>query len=229
MGDTTALKNIVNNKMHFMYNWGVASSGDTYGLEFCHMFWGAKDTEAIRSLLQGSISCLLGFNEPEIAGQSAMDPTDAANLWMEVVVPIQDTIPTLLTPAITSDSYGLPWLNAFMKACKNCKFTASAYHFYGTKAEDFVTYVTTFHNTFNLPVWVTEFAAWDFSGQNPQLSQGEVDAFMQTVTEWMDNTSFVEQYFAYGFVANMGNVGYTCQLMDGNGALTPLGEIYINN
>lgn len=70
---------------------------------------------------------------------------------------------------------------------------------------------------------------------------------MQTVTEWMDNTSFVEQYFAYGmhdplafgnckphfsisgFVANMGNVGYTCQLMDGNGALTPLGEIYINN
>jgi len=77
------------------------------------------------------------------------------------------------------------------------KINALAVHVYGTSAQDFIDYVTDFHQTFGYNIWVTEFACQDFSGGAP-CSYDEAFTFMREVTSWMDKTSFVDTYFAYG-------------------------------
>jgi len=77
------------------------------------------------------------------------------------------------------------------------KIDAIAVHVYGTSAQDFIDYVTDFHTTFGLYIWVTEFACQDFSGGTP-CSLDDAFVFMREVTSWMDKTSFVDMYFAYG-------------------------------
>jgi len=77
------------------------------------------------------------------------------------------------------------------------KINALAVHVYGTSAQDFIDYVTDFHQTFGYNIWVTEFACQDFSGGTPR-SYDDAFAFMREVTSWMDKTPFVDMYFAYG-------------------------------
>lgn len=77
------------------------------------------------------------------------------------------------------------------------KVDAIALHWYGTDAKDFIAYVTDMHNTFNKPIWVTEFACQNFAG-GAQCSWDQVFDFMRTVTSFMDGASFVQEYFAFG-------------------------------
>jgi hypothetical protein len=70
-------------------------------------------------------------------------------------------------------------------------------HFYGTEPQDFINYVTEVYNAFKIPVWVTEFACQNFGG-GEQCTAEQVQNFLQTVTEWMDKTTYVDAYFAFG-------------------------------
>jgi len=131
------------------------------------------------------------------------------------------------SPAVTSvPDVSIPWLQSFIAQCNGCQIDFVCMHYYGTDAQDFITYVTKFHQTFNKPVWVTEFAPWNFDG-TPQIDQQQVNAFMETVTQWMDSTDMVEHYFPFGVMPDMGStgVGSTCQLMNADGTLNALAEI----
>lgn len=77
------------------------------------------------------------------------------------------------------------------------KFDALALHWYDVGADNFIRYVEDFYQTFNLPIWVTEFACQNFNG-GPQCTQEEVFEFMATVTAWMDQAAYVQAYFAFG-------------------------------
>lgn len=75
---------------------------------------------------------------------------------------------------------------------------------------------------------------------------GQIFDFMGTVTSWMDNTTFVAHYAAYGmfltstfgscnidsalsgFLTNLNGVNGDDALMDTAGNLTPLGWAYVN-
>jgi len=83
------------------------------------------------------------------------------------------------------------------------------------------------HNTFNKKIWVTEFAAQNFGGSGGQANYGQVFDFMRKVTAFMDNTPWVENYFAFGAMHDMFNVNPANQLLAGNGHPTDLGRIYI--
>ncbi|KAF8803704.1 hypothetical protein BYT27DRAFT_7108977 [Phlegmacium glaucopus] len=210
-----------------VYTWNPASPPDLFGLEFIPMLWGySQISDFQRLVVPGYATHVLGFNEPDLNTQSGIDAWTAASLWQQYIQPLKNHGYTLVSPATTSAPSGKKWMQDFISACHGCTIDVVALHWYGTNAQAFIAYVTDFHTTFNRNIWVTEFACQDFAG-GPQADQDQVFAFMKTVTSWMDSTSFVEKYFAFGVMTDMGNVSPLNQLMNPDGTPTPLGWTYI--
>lgn len=57
---------------------------------------------------------------PEISGQSNIDPQTAASLWQQNIQPKKQLGYNLISPAVTSDAAGIPWLQQFFQACQGC-------------------------------------------------------------------------------------------------------------
>ncbi|KXN86345.1 hypothetical protein AN958_10207 [Leucoagaricus sp. SymC.cos] len=79
----------------------------------------------------------------------------------------------------------------------------------------------------NAPSGKTWMQSFDFTGQNQQCDYGKAFDFMRKVTQWMDNTWYVQHYFAFGVMHDMGNVDPVNQLMSSNGMPTDLGKLYL--
>jgi O-glycosyl hydrolase len=192
------------------------------------MLWGDKQKEQFRSIVKpGYAKKALGFNEPDIGSQSLMSPTAGVQLWREYMQPLKASGYTLISPAVTSGPTGRPWLSNFIAQCTGCSIDAIAVHWYGTDAQVFIKYLQETHAIYGRPLYVTEFACQNFTG-GAQCSADQIWSFMRTVTAFMDNTSWVVAYYAFGVMHDMGNVNYLNQLMAGNGGPTPLGFEYIN-
>ena len=69
---------------------------------------------------------LLAFNEPDISGQSNLDPTTAANLWMQEIQPWKKRGVRLGSPQIV---WNQDWLSQFMNICKSKGCTVGKYTF----------------------------------------------------------------------------------------------------
>jgi hypothetical protein len=96
---------------------------------------------------------------------------------------------------------------------------------YDTNATMFIEYITDFHNTFQRPIWVTEWACHSFTG-GPQCSQKQTNDFMATTQNFMDKTDWVERYSWFGAMPDP-PVSPVNALLDKNGNITPLGKQYI--
>jgi hypothetical protein len=192
------------------------------------MLWGNDQTADFQRLVVGGYAnAALGPNEPDLSGQSNLSPGDAASLWWKYMQPLKNQGYRLGSPAVTSGSSGKPWLQQFLdSSCAGCSVDFVTIHWYGTDAQAFIAYVQDFHTTFGKNIWVTEFACQDFAG-GPQADLAQINAFMKTVTEFMDGADYVEQYFAFGFMQNMGNVNPLDQLMGGNNLPNALGNLYL--
>ncbi|KAJ3564692.1 hypothetical protein NP233_g8135 [Leucocoprinus birnbaumii] len=201
-------------------------------MECCPMLWGSKQISDFTKLVKpGYAKCAMGPNEPNQSGQSDMSPSDAANLWQKYLQPLKKDGYYLVSPACTNAPSGITWMQSFLGDCKGCDVDALGLHWYGTEYEDFISYVTKFHNTFNKDIWVTEFACMNFaypvSDSAHQCNIDKVFTFMQKVTAWMDSTSYVKAYFAFGALTDMGNVNPTNKLMTGGQTPNALGKLYI--
>jgi len=192
------------------------------------MLWGTKQISAFTSLVKpGYANVALGFNEPDHPGQAEMGTGQAADVWRQYLAPLKNQGYYLVSPAVTSAPKGKTWLQGFMNACNGCNVDAIALHWYGTDAQAFIAYVQDFYNTFKKPIWVTEVACQSFSG-GPQCNAGQVSAFMNTITSWMDSTWYVERYCWFGAMPDLGNVNTLNGLMQGNGQPNALGANFIN-
>jgi hypothetical protein len=193
------------------------------------MLWGPKQLSQFKSLVKaGYADCVLGFNEPNQAGQSDLDPAYAAQLWIDNIQPLKALGYTLVSPAPTNAPSGKKWLQDFLKACNGkCTFDAVAVHFYGTDPNAMIEYLVDMHNTFGVNIWPTEFACQNFSG-GAQCSMDQVWKFFQTVKQWMEGQSWIDYYFAFGTLYDMGNVNPLNQLLGGDGNPTALGRYYIS-
>jgi hypothetical protein len=151
---------------------------------------------ASKAIAAGSTH-LLGFNEPDLASQSNLDYSTAAQGWTTYMEPFAGKA-KLVSPAVTNGGspMGLTWLKNFLGSCSSCTVDAVAIHWYnGGDAAAFKQYVSDAYAAGgNRPVWVTEFQA---SG-----SVAEQQAFLTEVMAWMDSSSMVERY-AY-FMASDG-------------------------
>ena len=121
---------------------------------------------------------------PQQADQSNMSPEDGASLWKRHLEPLKSRGMRLGSPAPSSAPSGKVWLQDWLEACaggcnpdfialrERASFKILAFQllflsflilgpwtdWYGTNASTFQAYLEDFHDTFQLPIWVTEWA-----------------------------------------------------------------------
>lgn len=195
----------------WVYRWNNTFN-TTLDWEYAPMAWGhmsANDTGDI-ALYVGKYNAthIMGFNEPDACdGQSGQ----YANLCdVDVAVSyyknLMKTGMRLVSPATREGGYGTnQWLYQFITkaTAQDVRIDAIAVHWYdwggvldGNANNDsaaqifarFQDYITNFQNTFNLPIWITEFNA------NPARSSATNAAFMALALPWLETQNSVERY-----------------------------------
>ncbi|MGC4750666.1 glycoside hydrolase family protein [Micromonospora sp. DT201] len=191
------------------YTWDVAHQGVTSpkGAEFVPMIWGAKSVTAsnLQRAKQNGRQ-LLGFNEPDLAGQAEMTVDQALELWPQ----LEATGLPLGSPAVAwgGDRPG-EWLDRFMAGAKQRGYRVDfiALHWYGG---DFTTadavnqlksYLQAVHDRYKLPVWLTEFALIDFSNGVRFPTQAQQAAFLTAATRMLGGLSWLHRYAWFGLPA----------------------------
>ncbi|MBN2525942.1 MAG: glycoside hydrolase family protein [Deltaproteobacteria bacterium] len=225
------------------YNWYFApdselgSQWSTYNVEFVPMRWG--DNYSIGDV-QGGIpdaaQVMLGFNEPNFFSQANLSATQAATMWPELEAVADAKGLKLVSPAVNFCGGGchsdgpVQYLNDFFKACDGCRVDAIAIHIYvgcdensdglkNNRAQWLINHVEMYKSAFDKPLWLTEFAC----SENP--SQAEQRAFLEDAVAYLESEPRIERYAWFaGRADNMVNV----DLLGSDGALTALGEAYVN-
>ncbi|KAF7352920.1 Glyco-hydro-cc domain-containing protein [Mycena venus] len=219
-------------KTGLIYSWNAdkVPGAEDLGFTYAPMLWGWKDTgDWFSKVTQGYAQIALGPNEPNELGQSNMDAWSGISIWKQYMRPLADKGYTLISPAMSSRPNGKDWMKTFMANCDDCKVSGIATHWYGTDLEEFKSYVTYWHDTYNLPVYVTEYADQDFNG-GPQATMDEIWAFMVGATSWLNSQDWVKAHCWFGAMEGMDNVNPLNKLMnDAGDAPNDLGYYFINN
>ncbi|KAL0572380.1 hypothetical protein V5O48_009583 [Marasmius crinis-equi] len=222
-GNDPALQYWQTSNSGIIYTWSPSAPQNTFGYTFAPMLWGENQIgDFTVQVHQGSALYVMGFNEPEIEGQATMTPQHGADLWKQYIQPMAGGS-KLVSPAVASTPQSKPWLTDFIKACDGCTIDIIAIHYYGTSADDLINYITDFHNTFQKPVWLTEFACQNFSG-GPQCSPDDIKLFMDKVKSFAETTDWLQQYCWYGAVVNDNSNN---SLMGSDGKPNALGLHYL--
>nr|XP_019044710.1 hypothetical protein I302_06623 [Kwoniella bestiolae CBS 10118]OCF23640.1 hypothetical protein I302_06623 [Kwoniella bestiolae CBS 10118] len=172
------------------YTWGPdpiippANSSGIWDIPFpfIPMLWGCTQSyiEPFQRALWSNFSNatltprreILGFNEPDHPQQAACTPQEAARVWREVLEPLRYQGYRVGSPAVTSGEAGRKWMRDWYEACMGgCKPDFLALHWYDLVPQNFIEHIQYYHNTYNLPIWVTEYASQNFSVFNPSTGQ----------------------------------------------------------
>ncbi len=177
------------------------------GTAFVPMIWGAADvTAGTLSQVRQEGPYLLGFNEPDMASQSNMTPSQALSLWPQLMA----TGMQLGSPAV-ADGGATPggWLDQFMSgaAARGYRVNFITLHWYGA---DFATgpavsqlesYLQAVYARYHLPIWLTEFALANFGGSPATPTQQQQAAFLTAATAMLQRLPYVQRYAWFGLQA----------------------------
>lgn len=198
-GVTTALADV---RAGWYYTWSSNTQGITAppGVEFVPLIWGPGSvTDAELNQAKALGTTLLGFNEPDMAGQANMSVERALDLWPR----LQATGMRLGAPAVAfgGDQPG-GWLDRFMSgaAARGLRVDFIPLHWYGSDFSRAATdhlrgYLQGVYNRYRKPIWLTEYALIDFTGPAPRYpNQAEQTDFVRNSTAMLQGLSFVERY-----------------------------------
>jgi RNA polymerase sigma factor (sigma-70 family) len=197
------------------YNWAPGNDDvpAAAGVEFVPMIWGRADvTDATLARARSEGTVLLGFNEPDMAGQANMSVEDALAAWPK----LQATDMRLGSPAVAygADADG-GWLDRFMTGAKGkgLRVDFITLHWYGSDfgpaaVGQFLGYVDAVHRKYGLPVWVTEFGLMNFGGSPKYPTGAQAAAFITGTTAGMQSRSYVERYAWFALPAVGDSVDY---------------------
>ncbi|MFF5294546.1 sigma-70 family RNA polymerase sigma factor [Paractinoplanes globisporus] len=191
------------------YNW-ASNNNDVpgpAGVEFVPMIRAKGDaTDAtIAQAKKESGGELLGFNEPDMAGQADMSVEDALAAWPK----LQATGLRLGSPSVAygGDTAG-GWLDRFMSGAKDKGYRVDfiTLHWYGSDFSaaavgQFLGYVDAVHKRYNKPIWVTEFGLMNFNGSPKYPSAAQLVTFIKGTTKGLQSRSYVERYAWFGLPA----------------------------
>ncbi|KAL1407101.1 hypothetical protein Q8F55_006515 [Vanrija albida] len=215
-------------------NWDVLLPGTSPNLsidaEFVPMIF-APSYLNNEFTLQAGWKLLLGYNEPDHVDPEVAVPTtpaDAARAWVELAK-LRTEGTKLVSPAVAGN---LDWLKEWFSLIpEDTRPDFLAVHVYTTTFDDFRRQVENYHDTFKLPIIVTEFAMTSFDPNvPPPQSMQQVHDFMGQTTAWLDATDWIERFAWFGAVRNAYNlhgVHEFNRLMDADGELTALGHQYV--
>jgi hypothetical protein len=89
-------------------------------IEYVYMFWGPSKmndwNDRVAEMNQNTPAYVLGFNEPDIESQANMDPSSAAQLYMDQINPWAIKGTKLGSPAI---AWSIDWMSAFLSEVDN--------------------------------------------------------------------------------------------------------------
>ncbi|KAJ8518600.1 hypothetical protein ONZ45_g4354 [Pleurotus djamor] len=213
-------------KVSWYYSW--SSWPTRTDLEFVPMLWGPSHVDEFarsidRTIRNNRVTSVLGMNEPQQAGQANISPEDGTALWLAHLEPLYARGIRLGSPAPSSAPSGKTWITSFLEVCAGrCTVDFIVLHWYGINATQFINYVIDFHETFQRPIWVTEWACHNFVDLNVQCSSDDVAAFLHETQSFMDNATFVERYAWFGAMRDMQDVNQANSLMDRNGRINAL-------
>lgn len=219
----------------WFYNWGNSTSdqmltfGEFYGFEFLPMAWNANyDANKIRNYIKTHPQCkyILAYNEPNLKDQARMTPRQAADAWPQLKALADELQVKLVSPAMnygTLENYGDPikWLDEFFSYVPKSDVCAIAIHCYMAYPSALKSYVERFYK-YDLPIWMTEFCAWDNDSHKPQNITEQRDFCAETVA-YMEADSHVERYA--WFIPRYNGYPYMA-LISGEDQLTEVGQVY---
>ena len=232
--DGTWNGNVIDLKAFWYYTWGTPEpSFSPQNCEFVSMFWGqsnvtAGNIAAVAALkASGQVKYVLGFNEPNNAGQSNMTVSQALALWPQ----LESIGLPLGSPA--TDWPTVQWFTDFMDSVSAEKLRVDfiPVHMYvGLDDVGFIQTLETLHAQYNLPIWITEFATADWNATtmaNNQYTPDQVLAFMQRLLPKLDSLSYVQRYSWFSGDPSSAAL-WPSALIDASGNLTALGTWYAN-
>jgi MYXO-CTERM domain-containing protein len=224
----------------WFYTWGTNPQGNTVPqtVSFVPMIWGSGNvTSTTLTQVKTEGSVLLGFNEPDMSGQSNLTPAQAIALWPQLVA----TGMRLGSPAVSANAQMTGgWLDTFMTSAKamNLPVDFICLHWYGgnfdptAAVSELQSYVEATHTKFNLPIWVTEFALTNFSGGVSYPTEAQQASFASGAVDMLEALPYVERYAWFALPpcdatgSSSCDAGNTRPLSVDGGALTEVGVAY---
>ena len=220
----------------WFYKW--SNNGDS-GLEreYTPMAWGKgaadddNDIEIIKNKYKSTH--LLAFNEPDDCnGQSGqygnMCVVDTSLTYYKNLL---KSGLRMVSPACRQDAV-FGWLNEFNSKAvdENIRIDVIAVHWYdwGSNPQNspnanpqdvfnrFVNYVESVHQTYGLPIWITEFNA------NRHRNEWVHRQFLQLALPYLEETDYIERYAFFPPTTQVAN------FFDDNNNFTQIGEFYYN-
>jgi len=228
---TTSTEEVGRLRLGWYYNWRPFPKIDSVpGVEFVPMFWSAQDVtdENLAAVNQSAATHVLGFNEPDMDGQSNMTPEECLELWPRLMTLKQ----RLGSPAPASAK----WLGKFMPEAKRrgLRIDFLCLHRYPDISDpnavgEIEAMIEDAHRKYGLPVWLTECGAADVTAwHQPQLSRptpGMANNFVKQLLAMLERLPAVERYA--WFAERVGEEYGLGTIFDLQASrITPLGEIY---
>ncbi|KAJ4325820.1 hypothetical protein N0V94_000381 [Neodidymelliopsis sp. IMI 364377] len=216
----------------WMYDWEAVIDGTPIsGLEYVPLLHSNQDwctsgwaTNVAAAQKNYKVSHVLSFNEPDQCGGggSCMSVDDAVKAHKKHIQPLASTL-KVGSPAVTngasegSQVKGMDWLKSFMSGCSDCKIDFVTAHWYSwDKADDFKKYMTNFHETFNKPVWITEFG----------VTEGDAPTFLKEILPWMDKQDWIERYAWHMAAPTTNEGGLKFLINEAGDALNEVGQAF---
>jgi|WetSurSiteA1Bulk_404760.scaffolds.fasta_scaffold00771_7 hypothetical protein len=228
------------------YNWSVtpetsvsAVYGD-YGFDFVPMAWNGSFNETqLRAFLTDhpDVKYLLAYNEPNFIEQANMTPSQAAANWPKLEAIADDFNLKIVGPAVnycgncvseggTTYTDPFKYLDDFFNACGDCRVDYVAVHCYMNTIGALSWYVNEFKK-YNRPIWLTEFAGWESNGNINDA--GDQESFLIGAVDFLESNPSVYRYSWFiGRTSGGPDVYPYIDLLDADGELTALGNIYVN-
>jgi hypothetical protein len=229
-GATTAL---TDSGVSWYYDWAAAPNGIAAptGVAYTPMIWGAAAaTTATLSAVRREGGTLLGFNEPDLAGQANLTVSQALALWPKLMATgLRLGSPAPADGAATAGS----WFDRFMKGAqaKGYRVDFIAVHWYGyglttaTAVARLKAYLAATYARWHKPIWLTEYALARFSPTPAYATAAQEAAFVKASAAMLDGLAYVERYAWFIFSPEyLGNPGSS--LYRAGGSPTTIGRAY---
>ncbi|WP_115718473.1 glycosyl hydrolase [Gallaecimonas mangrovi] len=236
---------LMSGKIAWWYNWSalpgnyVGSDYSQYGVEFVPMVWGTSlDENALRNYLSihPEVKYILGFNEPNSAGEADLTPQQAADNWYKIENIADEFNLKIVAPAVNysaggvdipgTDDDGNPfaYLDAFFADCSDCRVDYIAVHAYMSDPSYVEQYLAQFYSRYGKPIWLTEFNL--SKGDNTETIEQQMD-FLAEMTRWLENQSYIFRYAWFiGRTSGGASAAPYVDILGDAGQWTALGTLY---
>ncbi len=226
------------------YNWAaqpdaaIRNTYQNYEVDFTPMAWNNIGIAGVSSWADkdSTIKYLLGFNEPNFKEQANMTPKQAAAAWpalqkiarkhdLKIVGPAVNYCGNCVSEGGTTYTNPFTYLDDFFKACDTCQVDFIGLHWYGA-GNSIMNYIGNARK-YKKPIWVTEFASWDYS--SPVQNSAEQIKYLAGTTNFLERDPDVYRYSWFIGRRQTGQTTYPyIDLYGADGMLTELGKMYMN-